>query len=47
MIKRLQLCLVLILGMISIDGFSQIPRYINEADDAGLKVVCEIKKTNL
>lgn len=31
----------------SIDGFSQIPRYINEADDAGLKVVCEIKKTNL
>ena len=27
----------------NIDGYSQIPRYINEADDAGLKVICPVK----
>lgn len=29
----------------SLDGVSQIPRYIDESEDAGLKIVCPVKKT--
>lgn len=29
----------------SLDGVSQIPRYIDESEDAGLKIVCPVKTT--
>lgn len=30
-----------------IDGFSQVPRYFNESEDAGLKIVCPVKTEKL